>query len=276
MTDMTNPTSTDGPIVGPSKPRKPGVAANLSLALSGLGQIYCGCLRRGLWHLCVVATVVGASIFGLTLPMGSPVVVCLVCGGVLLMFTLYSALDARMLALRTREDYRLKEYNALSTYVGIAFLFMMLVCGLAVTVRENFLEIFRIPGESMSPTIPKNTRVLVRKDVYAGRDPVLNELVTFLNPADRRETWIKRVVGLPGDTVEIRGGIVYLNREPLEEAPTVLPDHSDWGEITVPEHHCFVLGDHRARSRDSRHEGPVPMIALVGQVVYPGAGVERE
>ena len=76
------------------------------------------------------------------------------------------------------------------------------------------------------------------------------------------------MVGLPGDEIEVRGGEVFVNGEAFEEMPSVERGGKDLSPTTVPENHCFVLGDNRANSRDSRYIGPVPMIALVGRLAW--------
>jgi signal peptidase I len=119
----------------------------------------------------------------------------------------------------------------------------------------------------MSPTFDEGDRVFVRKDSYRDRQPEHNDLVAFLNPANRRQTWVKRVIALPGDTLEIKEGIVHLNGAAISEVSGVHLDKANLPPITIPDHHCYVLGDNRANSRDSRHIGPVPMIALVGKVI---------
>lgn len=264
---MTTQPSTAPPL-GSVKKRKPSTAMNLSLFLPGLGQIYCGALRRGLLHLSVIAALIVIAIVVLALKTTSPGTLLITVAVLSLIPMIYSAWDARKLALASREDYRLKDYNRLSVYISLTFLIMSLAVGLAFSVRENFLHVFKMAGSSMNPTFEEGQKILVRKDTYLDRDPDRHDLVAFFNPANRRQTWVKRVIGLPGDVLEIKKGIIYINGEELEEAAEIKPDQANLAPITIPDHHCYLLGDHRAKSKDSRHIGPVPMIALVGKVVY--------
>ena len=260
MNTETNP--------GPVSRRKPSTALNLSLFLAGLGQIYCGDLRRGLLQLSLLAAILVVAIVFLATQSAPPMAILITLIILALIPTIYSAWDARRMALSTREDYRLKDCNRLSVYLALTFLMLSLATGLAFSVRENFLHLFIMAGSSMSPTLNEGDRILVRKDSYRDTEPSRNDLVAFLNPANRRQTWVKRVIGLPGDTLEIKEGIVHINGEALEEVSGVDLDQANSEPITVPEHHCYVLGDNRAKSLDSRHIGPLPLIALVGKVVY--------
>ena len=253
---------------GPVSKRKPSTALNLSLFLAGLGQIYCGDLRRGLLQLSLLAAILVVAIVFLATQSAPPMTILITLIILALVPTIYSAWDARRMALSTREDYRLKDCNRLSVYFSLTFLMLSLATGLAFSVRENFLHLFIMAGSSMSPTLNEGDRILVRKDSYRDTEPSRNDLVAFLNPANRRQTWVKRVIGLPGDTLEIKEGIVHINGEAIEEVSGVDLDQANTEPITVPEHHCYVLGDNRAKSLDSRHIGPLPLIALVGKVVY--------
>ena len=253
---------------GPVSKRKPSTALNLSLFLAGLGQIYCGDLRRGLLQLSLLAAILVVAIVFLATQSAPPMTILITLIILALVPTIYSAWDARRMALSTREDYRLKDCNRLSVYFSLTFLMLSLATGLAFSVRENFLHLFIMAGSSMSPTLNEGDRILVRKDSYRDTEPSRNDLVAFLNAANRRQTWVKRVIGLPGDTLEIKEGIVHINGEAIEEVSGVDLDQANTEPITVPEHHCYVLGDNRAKSLDSRHIGPLPLIALVGKVVY--------
>ena len=254
--------------LGPVSKRKPSTAINLSLFLPGLGQVYCGALGRGLLHLCVLTALIAVVIFLLATQSASPKTIFITFAILTIIPTAYSAWDARRLALASREDYRLKDYNRVSVYVALIFLTLPLLIGLALSVRENFLHIFAMTGSSMSPTFDEGERAFVRKDSYRDREPEHNDLVAFLNPGNRRQTWLKRVIALPGDTLEMKEGIVHLNGAAIQEVSGVQPDKTNLPPITIPDHHCYVLGDNRADSRDSRHIGPVPMIALVGKAVF--------
>ena len=140
--------------------------------------------------------------------------------------------------------------------------------GFGSLLRANFVQVFVVPTASMSPTIPAGSRVVVRKDSFDRQDPEINDLVAFRNPDNRRQTWVKRVVATAGDVLEIRDGVVWVDGKPLDEVGTIAADTANLAKITVPEHHCFVLGDQRGNSKDSRHFGPVPHIALVGKVMF--------
>jgi signal peptidase I len=253
--------------LGPVSKRKPSTAINLSLFLPGLGQVYCGALGRGLLQLSSLAALLVVAIVFLATQSAPPITLLITVIILALIPTAYSAWDARRMALASREDYRLKDYNRLSVYVALTFLMMSVVIGMAFSVRENFLHVFVMAGNSMSPTFDDGERILVRKDSYRDLQPGHNDLVAFLNPANRRQTWVKRVIALPGDTLEIKEGIVHLNGAAIKEASGVQLDKTNLPPITIPDHQCYVLGDNRAHSRDSRHIGPVPMIALVGKVV---------
>lgn len=265
---MTEQTSSETSL-GVASVRKPSRALNLSLCIPGLGQIYCGVLRWGLIQLCIASGLVALAMLAIATGWGNPFTMCVLLVIALTALAIYSGFDARRLALQTREDYRLKEYNNVGVYTALTGLFLVMAVGLALVIRSNFLAAFVMAGGSMAPTLPDGSKVLVRKDTYRGTDPARNELVAFLNPSDRRQTWVKRVIGLPGDEVSLRSGVVHINGKPVEDVSSVDRDQADFAATVVPENHCFLLGDNRAKSKDSRYIGPVPMIALVGKVIYP-------
>ena len=134
-------------------------------------------------------------------------------------------------------------------------------------VRPFIVEAFVIPSESMVPTLLVGDRVLANKFIYDFTEPDRGDIVVFKSVEVENENLIKRVIGLPGDRVEVRGGTVYINGERLKD-PYVnkqFPDTSSFGPRTVPENSYFMMGDNRANSQDSRFFGPVPEDNLVGE-----------
>ncbi len=128
----------------------------------------------------------------------------------------------------------------------------------------------RVESISMLPTLEAGNYVIVNKLAYKFGSPSRGDIIIFRYPPDpQREPYIKRVIGLPGDVVEVSGGMVYVNNQPLNEpyisAP---PDYT--GTWTVPEGSLFVLGDNRNRSSDSHSWGMVPLENVIGKawIVY--------
>jgi len=124
----------------------------------------------------------------------------------------------------------------------------------------------RVEGQSMEPNLHSDQRLVVEKVSYRFHGPQRFDVVVLRLPSQGEELLIKRVIGLPGETVEFKNGRVYINGEQLDEPFTVdetRPGRS--GAVTVPPLHVYVLGDNRDRSNDSRSFGPVPIDNVVGR-----------
>ena len=128
----------------------------------------------------------------------------------------------------------------------------------------------RVQGASMQPRIEDNERILVNKFIYRFQGVERGDVVVFYYPRDPSVSYIKRVIGLPGDQVEIRAGSVLLNGATLDE-PYLLSeyrDRYDMPEATVERGHFFVMGDHRSSSMDSRSFGSVPEKYIYGKAAF--------
>jgi signal peptidase I len=124
----------------------------------------------------------------------------------------------------------------------------------------------RVEGQSMEPNLHSDQRLVVEKLSYHFHGPQRFDIVVIKMPSQGDELLIKRVIGLPGDTVEIRDGHVYINGELLQEPFTnELTQPGRYSRVTVPPLHIFVLGDNRGRSNDSRSFGPVPIANVIGR-----------
>ena len=135
-------------------------------------------------------------------------------------------------------------------------------------VRPFVLEAFRIPSESMVPTLLVGDRVLANKFVYRLTEPERGEVVVFESVGEGDDQkLIKRVVGVAGDEIEVRNGTLLVNGEEQEE-PYLnenLPFTGSYEPTEVPEEHVFVMGDNRGNSADSRVFGPLPVENIEGE-----------
>lgn len=153
---------------------------------------------------------------------------------------------------------------------------------IAILVKSLLVQAFFIPSESMVPTLKVGDRVLVNKLAYDYGDVDRGDVVVFEAPPEARSAEIadlvKRVIGLPGDTVEARDdGAVYVNGKRLDE-PYLPPGTTTTNlpPTKVPAGHIFVMGDNRGASRDSRYFGPVEESSIVGRVfvkIWPPARI---
>lgn len=144
----------------------------------------------------------------------------------------------------------------------------------ALLVKTFLFQAFRIPSESMVPTLLVGDRVLVNKVSYKLHDVHRGDVVVFTRPAKLEdptgtepEDLIKRVVAVGGDTVVARDGVLYVNNQPMTE-PYVQKGagtfHLDEA-VTVPKGQVFVMGDNRENSQDSRYFGPIPTDTIIGR-----------
>jgi signal peptidase I len=142
-------------------------------------------------------------------------------------------------------------------------------------VRPVVASPFYVGSESMVPTLQVWDRILINKLAYDIEGPERGDIVLFRDPEGGEEPLIKRVVGVPGDKIAVRGGKLFLDGEPQKE-PYVAgktciryqPKTCSFGPVTIPKGHIFVMGDNRAHSYDSRFFGPVPEEALIGEALF--------
>lgn len=126
---------------------------------------------------------------------------------------------------------------------------------------------FWIPSESMQPTLNPHDRVIAVKLGYFFQAPRRGDIVCFYYPVDPKQVFVKRLIGLPGDTVEVRNGLAIVNGVPLNEPYVKFPGGPDWGPKKVPEGQYFMLGDNRANSGDSRFWGFLPRKNFIGRAM---------
>ncbi|MEO1067826.1 MAG: signal peptidase I [Cyanobacteria bacterium J06638_6] len=144
---------------------------------------------------------------------------------------------------------------------------------LAGGIRYFVAEARYIPSGSMEPTLQVQDRLVIEKISYRFNPPQHGDIVVFWPPDEltpqgqRRDAFIKRVIGVPGDVIEIRDGVVFRNGEMLDEPYVAEPASDPYGPTTVPEDAYIVMGDNRNNSFDSRVWGPVPKDNIIGRAM---------
>ncbi len=145
----------------------------------------------------------------------------------------------------------------------------LLTIGLAIVIfllLQTTVQSFVVVGSSMEPNLEEKERLLINKVVYRLHEPERGDIIVFRPPGNKRADYVKRIIALPGETVAVSDGRVYINGSPLDEAYEVkeLPRYT-LAEQRVPEDEYFVLGDNRNNSNDSHNGWTVPGENIVGK-----------
>ncbi|MGD0205684.1 MAG: signal peptidase I [Dehalococcoidia bacterium] len=167
---------------------------------------------------------------------------------------------------------------------------LLLAVLIFLAVRST-VQNFKVEGSSMIPSLDNGQYIIVNKLAYAQFDlgifdflpffdagdnsthhvfgsPKRGDVVVFQSPSYADRDFIKRIIGVPGDKVQIRDGVVYINDEPLDEPYTEGTTNCPCGPWYIEEGQYFVLGDHRSNSSDSRQFGPIPEEKIIGKTWF--------
>ncbi|MBC8264951.1 MAG: signal peptidase I [Anaerolineales bacterium] len=139
---------------------------------------------------------------------------------------------------------------------------------IAVLINLFLAQATRVYGQSMEPNLHSDQRLVVEKLSYTFHEPQRGDIIILNVPRAGSGLLIKRVIGLPGEKVEIKGGRVYINEQAVEESYLSNQAQRDMKVIVVPPKHVFVLGDNRGFSNDSRSFGAVPLDNIVGRAWF--------
>lgn len=256
--------------------RRPWLAGLLSAGTAGLGQLYNGELFKAILAVVLLSVASFACIaLMLEAPLHPPYNLIL---PLLLLMAVYVAVirDAVRVARRQGDTYVLKPFNRWYWYLGFIVI-AGLVSSAGQDVIQGHVQSFRVPSGSMVPTILIGDHITIDKMAYGpGRTPQRSDIIVLISQ-DGAKKFVKRVIGLPGDTIEIRNKEVFVNGAALDDSgysqrvDRILRRHDvrdNFGPVAIPEHAYFVLGDNRDQSVDSRTEGPVPLSEIEGKVRF--------
>ncbi|MCJ7773009.1 MAG: signal peptidase I [Desulfobacterales bacterium] len=154
-------------------------------------------------------------------------------------------------------------------------LLIVLIAALSLT-KTYFYQPYKIPAKSMIPTLLAGDHILVNKFFYYVHEPLPGDVIIFELPRNPKQAFIKRIIGKPGDKIEIKAKALYINDIVISEPytintdPQIIPQKAQprdfFGPIIVPKNHLFMLGDNRDYSSDSRFWGFLPIDGVKGKV----------
>ena len=254
------------------KKRNPFVAGLLSLLFTGLGQVYNGKAALGILFVLVAAALtILCGLFGWAHHFIGLVAYAIVS----IVFWLFVAVHAFIQARRMGE-VELKKYQKAAVY---AFLILISLASVFIPARMWLSPLLGISPykkatDSMLPTLHKDDCLMTNPRAYHSQAPKRGDLIIFKYPQDPAKQFIMRVIALEAETVEIKNKQVFIDGQPLEEPyktheDTATDDARDnFGPLKVPAGHCFVLGDNRDNSNDSRFWGPLPLANVKGRALY--------
>jgi signal peptidase I len=261
------------------KRRRWWLAGLLSYLVPGLGQVYNGQATKGLFFNFLISAWSGLLLGILCYTMKSPMSGFSLGLLALLFFTLLGAwfliiFESIRTAWKAGEDHALKPYNKWYIYLFVILVVTGVEQLLTPAVRDNIVKAYKIPAGSMQPTIEIGDYVISNQLYYRYHNPTHGDVIIFKWPRDENVDFVKRIVGCPGDTIEIKDNRVFLNGKKSDE-PYILDVPStgeqpgkNFGPFVIPENEYFVLGDNRNHSEDSRFWGTVPRHNIEGRVIF--------
>lgn len=173
-------------------------------------------------------------------------------------------MDSQKANQNKSETNKANPWKEAAQIIGLSLLF-------ASGARQVLAESRYIPTESMLPTLEVNDRLIIDKISYHFQPPNRGDMVVFNPPpvleTQYKDAFIKRVIGLPGETVEVKSGKVYINQKPIVEPYIKAAPEYTMAAIVVPKDQYFVLGDNRNNSLDSHAWGYVPREKIIGRAV---------
>lgn len=168
-----------------------------------------------------------------------------------------------------KSDEKKEKVSSLGEEIKDWIVAILIAVVLAFFIRYFIVELYLVEGPSMRPTLENHERLVVNKFIYRFKAPERGEVLVFRYPKDPSRDFIKRVIAVPGDTIEIKDGRVFVNQQLQNETYILSKTRGSYPLATVPDGHIFVMGDNRNNSEDSRFSdvGFVPYDLVKGKAI---------
>ncbi len=249
------------------KKRKRILAFLFSLVTPGLGQIYNGQFRKGIFYL--IGFLLAYILFSFLLFNFYGMIFYIIIMLGLFGFILIDAFRGA----NQLEAVPLKPYNKWYIYLIIFLLSTMVIRPLlARTIRNNIARAYKIPSSTMEPALLVGDHLIADMRIYKSEKPKRGEIIIFEFPKDPSKDFIKRVIGMEGEKVELVKNKIYIDEKLLDDPwgyfAKDYPALDTFGPVVVPKDSLFVLGDNRNNSQDSRFFGFVNIKKVKGKALY--------
>jgi signal peptidase I len=258
-----------------NKPRKPWLAGLLTFFTLGLGHLYYGDVKKGIFLFAggQLFLIIAFSSFHFYAPIGP--IIAIICG---IAYLIYCIADSVSGAKAYKNSYSMKRYNKWYMYILYWFVASFVIQTIVeVTVKSNIAQAYKIPSGAMMDTLQIGDHIMADKFTYKLSKPKRGDIVIFPFPNDPSKDYIKRIVALGGEAIEIMDKKVMINGIKLDEPYTVYSDlrifpkninqRDNFGPVTVPDDSFFVMGDNRDQSNDSRFWGFVKKHTVKGKAM---------
>jgi signal peptidase I len=253
------------------KPRKPLMALLMSLVLPGFGQLYNGEVNRAIWWFLIYFAlgVPGLAGVALYMPSGLMLAALVLTLVAIVSLWVYGMVDAWRRAQR-QPDYVPRVWQTSGLYVLVLIMCALIVQPLFVSyIRNHQIESFRIPSLSMEPTLMHGDYIFADKRYNCPNCKQAvqrGDIAIFTYPNDRTKYYVKRIVGLPGERVQVIGKEALIDGQSWSLEGSSAGSQPAEIDMVIPAGQVFVLGDNRDNSVDSRRFGTVPLQDVVGRV----------
>jgi signal peptidase I len=252
--------------------RKAIVAFFLSLIITGLGQAYNGQLIKGIILYIIFGAITTTSLILGSFHSFKGMIISLV---IFVVLRLTISFEALYSAIKLKYIFP-KSYNKWYIYLGFFLLVSFIVSPLSKAIIKNsIVRAYKIPSDAMKPTLLVGDYINVDMNYMK---PQREDIIVFVYPVDEKKDFIKRVIGLPRETIEIRDANIYINGTLYNDkfgyyldqwGNRINPSVKErYGPKVIPENHLFVMGDNRNHSYDSRFWGFVPLELVKGKALY--------
>jgi signal peptidase I len=252
-----------------NKKLNPFISAFLSFLIPGMGQIYNSQFLKGIIFYLIGYFLVLLLLLLVGFPMNS-VIVFLLIFFTLFIWRLYVIVDAFYTSYKQKQ-VSLTWYNKWYFLILIFILLLVFSNIVQIIYRSDIVpnRLYVIPSGSMMPTLRVGDMIIVNTRYYNKNQPQRGDVVSYLKPGDKSNAvYEKRIVGLPGEFLELRKCKLCINNKMIEENYEWINDNLNFGPVKIPNDSYFVMGDNRPYSSDSRYYGCIYRDKITGKVEY--------